>query len=53
MNGRDGGFADILIDLGQQDAWALREQLLCFWSDEPQSVAEMATFLPDNKASAA
>jgi NTE family protein len=39
----DGGFADILIDLGRQDARALRAEWLRFWSDEPQSVSEMAT----------
>ncbi|MDY7228855.1 patatin-like phospholipase family protein [Hyalangium rubrum] len=38
----DGGFADILIDLGRRDARALREQWKRFWSDEPQSVAEAA-----------
>jgi NTE family protein len=39
----DGGFADILIELGRQDARALREEWLRFWSDEPQNMAEMAT----------
>ncbi|HYO57708.1 patatin-like phospholipase family protein [Archangium sp.] len=42
----DGGFADILIELGRQDARALREEWLRFWSDEPQTVAEMATMPP-------
>lgn len=46
----DGGFADILIELGRQDARALREEWLRFWSDEPQNVAEMATRTPEASA---
>jgi NTE family protein len=42
----DGGFADILIELGRQDARALRSEWLRFWSNEPQSVSEMATARP-------
>ncbi|QRO02550.1 patatin-like phospholipase family protein [Archangium violaceum] len=42
----DGGFADILIELGRQDARALRAEWLRFWSDEPQCVSEMATMKP-------
>ncbi|WP_257463276.1 patatin-like phospholipase family protein [Archangium lipolyticum] len=42
----DGGFADILIELGRQDARALRAEWLRFWSDEPQCVSEMATVKP-------
>jgi NTE family protein len=42
----DGGFADLLIDLGRQDARALRSEWLRFWSDEPRSVAEMDTLTP-------
>jgi NTE family protein len=38
----DGGFADILIDLGRRDARALRSQWERFWSDEPQTVSEKA-----------
>ncbi|WP_224243410.1 patatin-like phospholipase family protein [Hyalangium gracile] len=38
----DGGFADILIEQGRQDARALRPQWERFWSDEPQSVSEEA-----------
>jgi NTE family protein len=49
----DGGFADILIELGRQDARALREQWLRFWSDEPHSVAEKATMPAPSPASAA
>ncbi|WNG59419.1 patatin [Archangium gephyra] len=46
----DGGFADILIDLGRQDARALRDEWLRFWSDEPQTVAERATHPPTASA---
>ncbi|QRK13891.1 patatin-like phospholipase family protein [Archangium violaceum] len=46
----DGGFADILIELGRQDARALRSEWLRFWSDEPQTVAEMATRPPTASA---
>ncbi len=45
----DGGFADILIDLGRRDARARRLQWQRFWSEEPQSVAEAALM---NKPSA-
>jgi NTE family protein len=38
----DGGFADILIELGRQDARAMRPQWERFWSSEPQSVSEQA-----------
>jgi NTE family protein len=38
----DGGFADILIDLGRRDARAMREQWERFWSEEPQTVSEAA-----------
>jgi NTE family protein len=38
----DGGFADVLIDLGRQDARALRAQWERFFSAEPQSVSEAA-----------
>jgi NTE family protein len=42
----DGGFADILIDQGRQDARALRPQWERFWSDEPQSLSEKALMKP-------
>jgi len=45
----DGGFAELLIDLGRQDARALREQWLRFWSNAPQCVAEMATASSEDK----
>jgi NTE family protein len=38
----DGGFADVLIDLGRRDARAQRAQWQRFWSEEPQSVTEAA-----------
>jgi NTE family protein len=38
----DGGFADILVDLGRRDARARREQWLRFFSDEPERAAEAA-----------
>ena len=49
----DGGFADILIDLGRQDARALRPQWERFWSDEPQSVSEAALMTKPAAISAA
>ncbi|MDC0714492.1 patatin-like phospholipase family protein [Stigmatella sp. ncwal1] len=49
----DGGFADILIDLGRQDARALRPQWERFWSEKPQSLAEEATLTLSEEASAA
>jgi NTE family protein len=49
----DGGFADILIDLGRRDARARREQWQRFWSEEPQSVAEAALMNKPLAASAA
>ncbi|MFL5349520.1 MAG: patatin-like phospholipase family protein [Hyalangium sp.] len=38
----DGGFADILIELGRQDARAMRPQWEQFWSSEPQNLSEQA-----------
>lgn len=38
----DGGFADMLIDLGRRDARALQTTWLEFFNDEPQSRAESA-----------
>ncbi|HEX8697944.1 MAG TPA: patatin-like phospholipase family protein [Myxococcaceae bacterium] len=38
----DGGFADILIDLGRRDARARRAQWQRFWSEEPQCISEAA-----------
>lgn len=38
----DGGFADRLIQLGRQDARALRAEWLRFWTDEPHSGDEVA-----------
>lgn len=38
----DKGFADILIELGRNDARAQRDAWLKFWSDAPQSAAEAA-----------
>ncbi|WP_224364385.1 patatin-like phospholipase family protein [Hyalangium versicolor] len=49
----DGGFADILIELGRQDARAMRPQWERFWSNEPQSVAEAALLKGTEPASAA
>lgn len=49
----DGGFADILIELGRHDARALHDEWVRFWSNEPQTVAEMATHAPKGTASAA
>jgi NTE family protein len=49
----DGGFADVLIDLGRRDARARREQWQRFWSEEPQSVAEAALMNKPLAASAA
>ena len=36
----DGGFADVLIELGRRDARAQEEEWARFWSDAPQSIAE-------------
>ncbi len=36
----DGGFADLLIDLGRRDARAREADWVKFWSDAPQSEAE-------------
>ena len=36
----DGGFADVLIDLGRRDARAQEEEWVRFWSESPQSIAE-------------
>jgi len=49
----DGGFADVLIDLGRRDARAQRAQWQRFWSEEPQSVAEAALMNKPAPASAA
>lgn len=38
----DGGFAEILIDLGRADAKAKRDEWIRFFSDEPESNAEAA-----------
>lgn len=38
----DGGFAEILADLGRRDARAAREEWIKFFSEEPQSAAEAA-----------
>jgi NTE family protein len=46
----DGGFADLLIELGRQDARALHAEWLRFWSDEPQCAAELATRPPSASA---
>ena len=46
----DGGFSDLLIELGRQDARALHDEWLRFWSDEPQCVSEMATRPPEASA---
>lgn len=43
----DGGFADILVDLGRRDARARREQWLRFFSDEPECAAEEAQMALD------
>lgn len=40
----DGGFAEILIDLGRRDARARREEWIRFFSDEPESEAEAVQF---------
>jgi len=40
----DGGFAEILIDLGRKDARARRDEWLRFFSDEPESEAEAVQF---------
>ncbi|MBN1209891.1 MAG: patatin-like phospholipase family protein [Myxococcaceae bacterium] len=49
----DGGFADILIDQGRQDARARRAQWERFWSEEPQNVAEAAVMNKPDSATAA
>lgn len=49
----DGGFADILIDLGRRDARALRSQWQRFWSEEPQTVSEAALMNKPQAATAA
>lgn len=49
----DGGFAELLIDLGRHDARALRDEWLRFWSDTPQTVAERATHSPPGTPGAA
>ncbi|HYH98745.1 patatin-like phospholipase family protein [Hyalangium sp.] len=49
----DGGFADILIDLGRRDARAMQAQWERFWSDEPQTVSEAALMKTSSAASAA
>ncbi len=36
----DGGFADILIELGRRDARAQRDEWIRFWSETPTSAAE-------------
>jgi NTE family protein len=36
----DGGFSDVLIELGRRDARAQEEEWARFWSDAPQSIAE-------------
>jgi len=46
----DGGFADLLIDLGRRDARALRSEWLRFWSEEPQNLSERATWPPEANA---
>ena len=38
----DGGFAEMLIDLGRADARAQRAEWLRFWSDAPECAAEEA-----------
>src|SRR5690606_6376977 len=40
----DGGFAEILIDLGRADARARRDEWIRFFSDEPESEAEAVQF---------
>lgn len=40
----DGGFAEILIDLGRRDARARREEWIRFFSNEPESHAEAVQF---------
>ncbi len=49
----DGGFAELLIDLGRKDARAQRMQWLRFFSEEPQSLAEAAMMKKPLAASAA
>jgi NTE family protein len=38
----DGGFAELLIDLGRSDARARQEDWLKFWSESPECAAEAA-----------
>ncbi len=38
----DGGFADVLVDLGRRDARDRKEQWIRFFSDEPECAAEAA-----------
>jgi len=38
----DGGFAEILIDLGRADARARRAEWVKFWADAPENAAEAA-----------
>ncbi len=38
----DGGFAEILIDLGRRDARALQDEWIRFWDEEPSCAAEAA-----------
>lgn len=49
----DGGFADILIELGRKDARAMRDQWERFWSEEPQTVSEAALMKRPAAATAA
>jgi NTE family protein len=49
----DGGFADILIDLGRRDARAMRDPWERFWSEEPQTVSEAAVMQKTAAATAA
>jgi NTE family protein len=48
----DGGFADLLIELGRKDARAQREAWIRFWSEAPESHAE-AALLEEARASVA
>ena len=38
----DGGFAEILIDLGRADARAQRAEWVKFWAEAPECAAEAA-----------
>ena len=42
----DGGFAELLIQLGREDARARSEDWVRFFSDEPESPAEAAQMGP-------